>query len=183
VVPHNPNGPRQMCPKCGEKPNYSPARQELQGQGRSADLMAQMSDADLRRSSRQEETQALGYHAGDLSREREKSLDYYHGNVRRDGRRRALDVVSTDVRDAVDGMLPDLLDVFLSSDDVVKFEPQGKEDEKGSQQATDACNYVFYRQNKGALILYEWFKSALLEKNGVVKYYHEKYTDADDRAL
>lgn len=22
VVPHNPNGPRQMCPKCGEKPNY-----------------------------------------------------------------------------------------------------------------------------------------------------------------
>lgn len=19
---HNPNGPRQMCPKCGEKPNY-----------------------------------------------------------------------------------------------------------------------------------------------------------------
>jgi hypothetical protein len=72
-------------------------------------------------------------------------------------------------------MLPDLLDVFLSSDDVVKFEPQGPEDEKATQQATDACNYVFYRQNNGALILYEWFKSALLEKNGVVKYYHEKY--------
>jgi hypothetical protein len=140
--------------------------------------MAQMTDGDLKSLISQEETQALGYHAGDLSREREKSLDYYHGllsDVAAPPTGRS-DVVSTDVRDAVDGMLPDLLDIFLSSDDVVKFEPQGPEDEQGSRQATDAANYVFYRQNNGALVLYEWFKSALLEKNGVVKYYHEKYS-------
>lgn len=135
-----------------------------------------MSDDDLVSQISAEEGRALGYLAGDLSREREKALDYYHGNLSdvkaAEGRS---DVVSTDVRDAVDGMLPDLLDVFLSSDDVVKFEPQGPEDEKAADQATDAVNYVFYRQNKGALMMYEWFKSALLEKNGVVKYYYEKY--------
>lgn len=137
--------------------------------------MADMTDADLLSHISAEETRALGYMAGDLSREREKALDYYHGNLDVAPAEGRSDVVSMDVRDTVDGMLPDLLDVFLSSDDVVKFEPQGPEDEQGAQQATDATNYVFYRQNKGALILYEWMKSALLEKNGVVKYYHEKY--------
>jgi hypothetical protein len=136
-----------------------------------------MNDDELIRQIESEETQALGYFSGDLSRERERGIEYYHGTLEQkfaapEGRS---EIVSTDVRDAVDGMLPDLLDVFLSSDDVVKFEPQGPEDEDAAKQATDAVNYVFYRQNPGALILYEWFKSALMEKNGVVKFYHEKY--------
>src|SRR4026207_2457262 len=46
---------------------------------------------------------------------------------------------------------------------------------QAAAQATEAVNYVFYRQNNGALVLYEWFKAALLEKVGVVKYYHENY--------
>lgn len=138
--------------------------------------MAELSDKDLLAHIDAEEGQALGYQSGDLSRERQKALDYYNGFLpdvqAAEGRS---DAVSTDVRDAVDGMLPDLLDVFLSSDDVVKFEPQGPEDEQAAAQATDATNYVFYRQNPGALILHDWFKSALMEKNGVVKYYHDSY--------
>lgn len=137
--------------------------------------MAGMSDDELVGWIENEEGQALGFHSGDLSRERELALDYYHGKldvVAPEGRS---DVVETDVRDTVDGMLPDLLDVFLSSDDVVKFEPQGQEDMEASAQATDAVNYVFYRQNNGALLMYEWFKAALLEKVGVVKYYHDQY--------
>jgi hypothetical protein len=137
--------------------------------------MAGMSDDDLVAWMENEEGQALGFHSGDLSREREMALDYYHGKIEVQAAEGRSDVVETDVRDTVDGMLPDLLDVFLSSDDVVKFEPNGPEDTKAAAQATDATNYVFYRQNNGALILYEWFKAALLEKVGVVKYYHDQY--------
>jgi len=137
--------------------------------------MAEMSDKDLVAWIENEEGQALGFHSGDLSRERELALDYYHGKLDVQAPEGRSDVVETDVRDTVDGMLPDLMDVFLSSDDVCKFEPTGPEDEKAAQQATDAVNYVFYRQNNGALVLYEWCKAALLEKVGVVKYYHEKY--------
>jgi hypothetical protein len=137
--------------------------------------MAEMTDAELVSWIENEEGQALGFHSGDLSRERELALDYYHGKIDVQAPEGRSDVVETDVRDTVDGMLPDLLDVFLSSDDVVKFEPQGVEDEAGAQQATDAVNYVFYRQNNGALVMYEVCKSALLEKVGVFKFYHEKY--------
>lgn len=137
--------------------------------------MAGMNDNELVSWIENEEGQALGFHVGDLSRERELALDYYHGKVDVVAPEGRSDVVETDVRDTVDGMLPDLLDVFLSSDDVCKFEPNGPEDDAAAAQATDAVNYVFYRQNPGALILYEWFKSALLEKVGVVKYYHDQY--------
>src|SRR5688572_9451748 len=137
--------------------------------------MAEMSDADLVSWIENEEGQALGFQSGDLSRERELALDYYHGKIDVAAPEGRSDVVETYVRDTFDGMLPDLLDVFLSSDEVVKFEPQGTEDMAGADQATDAVNYVFYRQNNGALGLYEWFKAALLEKVGIVKYYHEQY--------
>jgi hypothetical protein len=133
-----------------------------------------MTDDDLKAIVEAEESAALGYYYGDLSREREKALQYYNGALDVAAPEGRSDVVSTDVRDAVDGMLPDLLDIYLSSDQVVVFDPSGPEDEEACKQATDACNYVFYKQNNGALIMYEWFKTALLEKNGVVKYWWEE---------
>jgi len=133
-----------------------------------------MTEDELKAIVESEESAALGYYYGDLSREREKALEYYNGRLDVAAPEGRSDVVSTDVRDAVDGMLPDLLDIFLSSDQVVVFDPNGPEDEEACKQATDACNYIFYKQNNGALIMYEWFKTALLEKNGVVKYWWEE---------
>jgi hypothetical protein len=83
-------------------------------------------------------------------------------------------VVASDVFDAVEGVLPDLIEVFTSSDKAVVFEPVGPEDEDGAEQATNACNYVFYKQNNGFLILYTAIKDALLLKTGGVKWCWEK---------
>src|SRR5882672_9693196 len=79
-------------------------------------------------------------------------------------------IVTSDVQDTVEWMLPDLLDIFTSSDEAVQFTPQQAKDEDGAQQATDACNYIFYRQspNNGFVTLYTAFKDALLEKNCAV---------------
>jgi hypothetical protein len=35
------------------------------------------------------------------------------------------------------------------------------EDEQGAEQATNACNHVFYKQNNGFLILYTAIKDGL----------------------
>jgi hypothetical protein len=80
-------------------------------------------------------------------------------------------VVSSDVFDAVEGMLPDLLDVFIASDKAVVFDPVSAEDEESAQQVTDACNHVFYKQNNGFLILYSAAKDALMLKTGGVKWW------------
>lgn len=121
-----------------------------------------------------EENKALGQQYGELSRQREKALDYYFGRPFGNEIEGRSQIVSTDVRDSIEGILPILLDIFTSSKEAVQFEPQGPEDEAQAKQATDACNYVFYRQNKGFLTLYQWFKDALLQKNGIVKWWWDE---------
>lgn len=123
-----------------------------------------------------EERQAVGYHYGELSEDREQAMNYYMGRPFGNEEEGKSQVVSTDVRDAIEGTLPSLLDMFTSSKDAVEFEPVGIEDEQQAKAATALCNYVFYKQNNGFLILYQWFKDALLQKNGVVKFWYEDST-------
>lgn len=109
--------------------------------------------------------------AAQLAFDRAKAMDYYMGRMSNDmptedGRSQA---VSTDVADTIEGMLPHLMDIFAGSDEVVRFEPVGPEDEEGAQQETDYVNHVFMQQNPGFMTLYHFFKDALLSKTGLVK--------------
>jgi hypothetical protein len=58
--------------------------------------------------------------------------------------------------------MPSLMDIFAGSDEVVRFEPVGPEDEAAAQQETDYVNHVFMQQNPGFMILYSFIKDALL---------------------
>jgi hypothetical protein len=80
-------------------------------------------------------------------------------------------VVSSDVFDAVEGVLPELLEVFIASDKAVVFDPVSEDDEEGAKQATAACNYVFYKQNNGFKILYDAAKDGLMYRVGAIKWY------------
>jgi hypothetical protein len=108
--------------------------------------------------------------------ERADAMDYYLGDMRKDmpaqdGRSRA---VSTDVADAIEGLMPNLMDIFAGSDEVVRFEPVGPEDEAAAQQETDYVNHVFMQQNPGFMILYSFIKDALLSKVGIAKVWWEE---------
>ena len=100
-------------------------------------------------------------------------------------------IVTGEVAEAVDGALPPLVRIFSSSDEVVRFDPRGPQDEAGAKQATEYCNWVFMRDNAGLIIMHDWFKDALLQKVGVVKAYwedkedvtKEKYRDLSDDEL
>jgi hypothetical protein len=100
-------------------------------------------------------------------------------------------IVTGEVAEAVDGALPPLVRIFSSSDEVVRFDARGPQDEAGAKQATEYCNWVFMRDNDGLIIMHDWFKDALLQKVGVVKAYwedkedvtKEKYRDLSDDEL
>src|SRR3990167_2750112 len=112
---------------------------------------------------------------GELSKQRAKALDFYYGRavdelVRIEGRS---SVVSTDVADTIEWIMPSLIRVFAAGDEVCKFEPHGPEDEQAAKQATEYVNWIFSRDNEGFLILYTAFKDALLQKNGIMKVWWE----------
>ena len=114
--------------------------------------------------------------AAQLAEERARALDYYLGNMNEDmpaepGRSEA---VSTDVADTIEGLLPQLMDIFAGSDEVMCFEPVGPKDEEAAAQETDYVNHVFMQQNGGFMVLYSFLKDALLSKVGIVKVFWEE---------
>ncbi len=140
-----------------------------------------MSDRELSAIIMAEVRDAVGYigTTSEISDERATALRYYLGEPfgdERDGRSK---VVSRDVADTVEWILPGLLRVFAAGDETVRFEPVGMEDEPFAEQARDYVNHVFNADNNGFLILYTWFKDALIQKNGIVKYWWEETETAD----
>jgi hypothetical protein len=120
-----------------------------------------------------EQAEAFTYNDGDVARARNQAMrDYlrFPYGTEQDGRSQ---VVTSDVFDTIEGMLPDLVEVFVSSDKAVVFDPVTKEDEEGAKQATNACNHVFHKQNNGFLLLYTAGKDALMLRTGGLKWFWE----------
>jgi hypothetical protein len=96
-----------------------------------------------------------------------------------------------EVRDTVSAMLPSLMKVFFSTENVVEYMPRGPEDVAGAQQATDYANYVFTADNNGFMTTYALFKDSLVRKCGIAKYWWEEveevkieeYSGLDDQTL
>ena len=136
--------------------------------------MAKKSDTELQSIINGEINNSLGFLGGNLSAQRKKSLEYYLGEklgTEIDGRSQ---VISTDVADTIETILPNLLRIFTASDNVVRCEPVKAEDVALAEQATNYINYIFNKDNPGFSILYTWFKDALLEKNGIIKVFWDE---------
>ena len=122
---------------------------------------------------------SIGYIETETTELRRKALDFYLRNPYGNEVEGRSQIVTGEVAEAVDGALPQLIRVFTTTEDIVSFEPQSPDDEESSKQATDYCNWVFYRENDGLLILHNWFKDALLQKVGVVKAYWDAKEDVN----
>ena len=120
---------------------------------------------------------SIGYIESETVEQRKQALEAYlrqpYGNEV-EGKSQ---IVTGEVAEAIDGALPSLVRIFTGSDNIVVFEPQGPRDEASAKQATDYCNWVFNRDNEGVAILHDWFKDALLQKNGIVKAFWEDKED------
>lgn len=112
---------------------------------------------------------SLGLNGDQLSEDRINALKYYRGDPFGNEREGRSQVVSRDVAEAIDGVLPGLIKIFTSGDEVVRFDPRGPEDEQQAKQATDYVNWVVNQQNEGFRLFYTWFKDALLQKTGILK--------------
>lgn len=116
-----------------------------------------------------------------LSNDRLLAMKYYHGDKvgklappEAEGRST---VVSMDVSDTIEWILPSLIRIFVGGEKAVEYAPRGEEDIKLADQSTDWANYVFYTQNEGFIITHDWFKDALLQKLGIIKTWWDKSED------
>ena len=139
--------------------------------------MAKMNDVEFQSIVRNEIEQAIGHYDTEYSQARIDAMDYYLGEPFGNEQDERSKVVSTEVSDTIEHIMPSLMRIFTQSDDYVRFAPKGPEDVRGAEQASDYSNWVINNDNRGFEIMHNWFKDALILKMGVVKYYWDETTD------
>lgn len=125
----------------------------------------------------------LAIGADDLTADhRTKAMEYYLGEAKGElappdtpGRSR---VVSKDLMDTVEWAMPSLMDIFAGSDDIIRFEPDGPEDEQACDDATNYIGWLIHRRNEdGFITIHDAIKSALMMRMGWGKAYVCKYNE------
>jgi hypothetical protein len=150
-----------------------------------------MDDSELEALVAGELTDAVSFIDAELSPVRARAIQYYRGEPFGNEEEGRSQVVSTDVRDTINGIMPSLMKVFFGSNRVVQFVPRGPEDIASAEQATDYVNWIFQNDNNGFLLCHSVFKDALRGALGVAKYYWEEkievktehYSGLDESAL
>lgn len=119
----------------------------------------------------EERKRSIGFGEGDsgeLTADREKALQYAKGQMNDvpslPNRSRAVD---STVADAIETVLPDVLEILIGGDDIATFIPQGEEDEEPAQEESDYITHVVMTENEGFLNAYTVCKDSLLTRTGV----------------
>ncbi len=143
----------------------------------STQAMTEKTEAEIRRIVARKIEQALTWQGTTLARDRGKALRYYRGEKFGNEIEGRSQIVSRDVAEMVDSMLPGILRPFVASEEVVRFEPKGPEDEGVARQATDYANFVWSVDNPGFRVFHDWIKDGLIARVGVVKLWWEAGDD------
>lgn len=109
-----------------------------------------------------------------ISPERALAGQYYKGEPFGNEEEGRSQVVSMDVRDTVQAIMPSIMRVFFAANNVVEFAPNGPDDVASAEQATDYINYCLTRDNNLFVEAYATFKDALIRKNGIMKVWWEE---------
>lgn len=109
---------------------------------------------------------ALGVDGGKLSVQRRDALRQYEGEPYGNEVEGRSQVVDRTIMETVEWIMPALMRIFTSSDQIVEVEPQLPQDEEIARQQTMYLNYILMKENPGFMLLYVWFKDALLQKLG-----------------
>ena len=105
-----------------------------------------------------------------LESDRAEALRYYNADSlgnEQDGRSK---YVTSDLADTVEWILPSLVAIFTSGDEVCRMQPRGEEDAEAVKDLQELINYQCRVRNEWFILVHDCIKDALLQKTGTVKY-------------
>lgn len=114
---------------------------------------------------------AIGYHQGELGVKARTAWEYYYGRLPEPVTAGSSKWVDRTVMECVNGTLQELVSVFTSDEDAVRFAPMKRGDGPAARSATKLVNKVILRDNPGYNVLHDVFKECLVTGNSFVKRY------------
>jgi len=110
------------------------------------------------------------YLSAEIASDRQENLRYYLNRPLGNEIEGRSQIISSDVQDTIEALMPDLVEIFCASGQVIIYKPTGAEDEEFAEQATDYINdVVLWQDNPGYKIIHDYIKDCIVEKKGILK--------------
>lgn len=115
--------------------------------------------------------------------ENASALDAYNAAPYGDEIEGQSSVVANDCMDLVEADMPSHARVFLSSQDIMQFDPltSAPDDIKEAEEKTKYINYLIRGQRDSFKVQFDWIKSAEIQKIAIVTYYVDEQTKTDEK--
>ena len=111
----------------------------------------------------------------------DEALNYYLGGPNGTELVGRSQVVSTDVADVVEWVMPQLMKSFTQNNEVVVFDPIHAGDERQAEIESEYTYDIIMKENDGFLILHEFIKDALIQRSGILKVFYKKERQVEFR--
>lgn len=131
-----------------------------------------MTESDLIRILKQEDQDSAAFYESDVAKSQEEAMNRYHAELYGDEVDGRSKVVTHDVEDTINWIMPHLMRAFAPSDELVTVDDDGLEDgDQQLKQAADYIKHVWYKDNPGETIVHDYCFDALLQKIGIIRSY------------
>lgn len=135
----------------------------------------EMDDSEILSMVAQELSQSVGGTENDfIEANRQAALATYLGQPNGKEVEGRSKVTSTDVADAIEWIMPEIVKSFTQNNEVVTFDPCYAGDEDQAELESKYVYDILMKDNNGFLIIHQFVKDALMQKNGFVKAYYEE---------
>jgi len=108
---------------------------------------------------------------------RENAMSYYVGDLPAEAPEGRSQVVSTDVADAINWILPQVIEQYTGKGPIIQFSPNGPGDEQQAELETHFVHHVMFEENDGYANIYQAVKDALMSRNGIFKIWYDQVED------
>lgn len=90
-------------------------------------------------------------------------------------------IVSTDVADAIEWIMPEIVKAFTQNNEVVTFDPCYDGDEDQAELESQYVYDILMKENNGFIVIHQFIKDALMQKNGFIKcFYNEEISQSTE---
>src|SRR5688572_13557022 len=126
-------------------------------------MAKKLSDDELLSICRREEQVGQTWQDAELLGPRQAAFDAYNRDPREFGVEEGQSsVVTSEFADTVESVMPGLMRVFASGEEIAKFTPMEEQDEQWAKEATQFVPHVIMRENDGYRLFYWFLKDALM---------------------
>lgn len=134
--------------------------------------MKPMTDSTLLRTLQQEEQDSASYYDSEIAAAQSEAMDRFHARPYGDEVEGRSKVVTHDIEDTINWIMPALMRAFAPSDELITVDDEALDDgNELLKQAADYISHVWYKDNPGEIVTHDFCFDALLQKVGIIRTY------------